>query len=44
MRIIRREEGGHTRSEGNIHIKRCKTKKEQRMLLHDGFKILQQFI
>jgi len=28
MRIIRREEGGQTRSEGNIHIKRCKTKKE----------------
>jgi len=39
MRIIRRKEEGQTRSEGNIHIKRCKTGKKQRMLLYDRFKM-----
>lgn len=36
---VRREEGVQTRSEGDIHIKRCKTKEEQRMLLYDGVKL-----
>ena len=36
---VRREEGVQARSEGSIHIKRCKTREEQRILLYDGFKM-----
>jgi len=28
-----------TRQKGNIHISRCKTREEQKMMLHDGFKM-----
>lgn len=29
----------NTRQKGNIYVERCKTNEEQKMLLHDGFKL-----
>ena len=28
-----------TRNKDNLHINKCKTREEQKMLLHDGFKL-----
>jgi len=39
VELVGTDRGAQTRQKGNIHISRCKTREEQKMLLHDGFKM-----
>lgn len=39
IELIGTEDGVQTRQRGNIHINRCKTREEQKMLLYDGIKM-----
>lgn len=39
IEFVQNEDVVTTRQRGNIYISRCKTREEQKMLLHDGFKM-----
>lgn len=42
IELVGTKRGVQTRQTGDIHISRCKTREEQKMLLHDGFKMFNQ--
>jgi len=39
IELVRMDRRIQTRQKDDIHINRCKTREEQKMLLHDGFKM-----